>query len=55
MKLNQVVVKVISAASALGLETAVNGFLATVGEATLVATHYTANEGIYSAMIVYTN
>lgn len=55
MKLNQVVIKVIEAATADALTIAVNTFLKNSGEATLLSMHYAVIGGDFSAMIVYTN
>jgi hypothetical protein len=55
MKLNQVVVQVISADDADGLTIAVNNFIKSIGEATLLATHFAIVDGQFAAMIVYTN
>jgi hypothetical protein len=65
MKLNQTIVKVIDADTAVGLTIAVNAFIQSVGEDTLLEMHYSMSVGIrpsddaliekFSAMIVYTH
>lgn len=54
MKASQVLVRVLSDASAAALETAVNAFLAALTEETLIRTHFSVDAGTFSAMIVYT-
>lgn len=55
MKLNQVKVKVIEAASADALTVAVTDFLIdpTVSEATFMSVEYSIAAGVFSALIVY--
>lgn len=65
MKLNQILVKVIDADTADGLTVQVNAFIQSVGEDSLLETHYSTCAGVrpsdsglvvkYSAMIVYTH
>jgi hypothetical protein len=65
MKLNQTIVKVIDADTAVGLTIAVNTFIQSVGEDTLLEMHFSTAGGArpsdsdlvlkYSCMIVYTH
>lgn len=54
MKLNQVKVHCINAASAAALDTAVNAWLVTQGEATHLSIEYSEAAGNYSVLITYT-
>jgi len=55
VKLNQVLVEVLDASTVAALQTAVNGFLDTIGEATYVDIQYqvAGTPPVYSAMIIY--
>lgn len=54
MKLNQVKVHCINAATAAALDTAVNTWLQATGEATFLALDYCESGGNYSVLITYT-
>jgi hypothetical protein len=54
MKLNQVKVHCIDAATPAALDTAVNNWLVTTGEATFLSILYSTNGGDFSVLITYT-
>ena len=54
MKLNQIKTKILTAATAAALETAVNDWIGGRSEETFISIHFTETTGNFTAYIVYT-